>query len=282
MQQDSTCGKAKGESMTYSQSRMSGVYEFFRELPVTKIILAIWALNFLASLLGAGAVNAFLDYMPGKIPNGITGLFTYPLAMGINFFGLLFGGLMLWQFGGSLERSWTSRNYVLFLLSSSAAAALLWTLGVWLFTQNLAPAALSGPWMMIASVIVAWAWLNPEQTIMIWFILPVQAKWIAWATIAFLYLLMPLSVVGTSPLILVLGVFALGGVAVAYVWTWYQHNWAWIPRKAKPKPSARTLRHPSSTWGGAMLRPFREWQRRRRIAQLEKTFQWDDEPKQKP
>lgn len=267
--------------MTFSQPRITNVYEFFRDLPVTKGLIALWLLNFLLSILTNGAINGLLIYVPGVIPNGLTGLVTYPLVIGFNILALLFGALIMWQFGGSLERSWSSRNYLLFLLAASAATALVWTLGVWLFSLiipslELGMAALGSPWILIASVVFAWSRLNPEQTIMIWFILPAKAKWIGWASAALMFIFLPMSIV-SGVFIFLLGPFALGGIATAYAWVWYRNTWAWIPRRRKEKQPARAVRHPSSTVWGVLTRPFREWQRRRRVAKLQRTFHWDDE-----
>ena len=188
--------------------------DFFRTTPATVVIMAIWVLVFLATIIDT-RIGLLLAYIPTKFPNAITGLVTYPLLI----FGpgeiinLLFAGFMLYQFGGSLERGWGTRTYVLFLLASNIAAALLWTAGFFLFAHELP--MMMGPWLMISSVIVAWAWINPDETILFWFVLPLKARWIGWLTIVLLYFLYPHSQgVGGWPLF-ILGFFALGGVAVA-------------------------------------------------------------------
>lgn len=186
--------------------------------------------------------------------------------------GVTLGGLMLYWFGGSLERSWGSRGYLLFLLGASLSSLIVWEIGVFvLVSHTLIPMA--GPWMLLTATIVAWAWLNPEQTVMLYFILPLKAKWIGWGSIILLFIEMPLSVIGSGLLVPVLGIFALGGVGFAFAYLWYQRTWAWIPRRKKGK-TTRTLRHPASNVFGGLLRPYREWQRRRRVAKLNKTFKF--------
>ena len=264
--------------MAIGQPNWSRKQDFFREIPVTKIILMLWALVFLTTIAIPAPVLRLLAFIPGAMPNTITGLITYPLLI----FGpgeiinLLISGYMLWLFGGSLERGWGARTYLLLLIAANAAAALLWSLGVFIFSGRLV--VLAGPWLMISSVIVAWAWINPEETIMLWFVLPLKAKWIGWLDIALLYFLFPSSQGARGWPVFILGFFALGGVAVAYGYDWYRRRWGWIPRRRQPA-SRKVIRHPSSTPFGAALRPFREWQRRRRIARLQRSFHLDDDEK---
>lgn len=268
--------------MAAPQQNWARGQEFFREIPVTKIIIGLWTLVFLATIVAPGPIISVLYFTPTKMPNAITGLLTYPLLIvgPFEIINLLINALMLFWFGASLERSWGARNYVLFLLAANIAAALLWTAGFMLLGG--AVTRLGGPWLMISSVIVAWAWLNPDETIMFWFVLPLKAKWIGWLDIALLYFLFPASQGVSGWPTLILGFFAMGGVAVAIAYVWYRHKWGWIPQRPRAKassPTRRVIRHPSSTPLGGLMRPFREWQRRRRIAQLQKTFNFDDEGK---
>jgi membrane associated rhomboid family serine protease len=261
--------------MSVPQGSWSKGGGFFREIPATKVIALLMAASFLAAIVTRGSVNAMLDFQPFALPNTLTGIVTYPLVFGGagDLINLLLSGLMLWWFGGSLERSWGARRYLVFLLIADAAAALLWTAGVWLFHGP--PPVIAGPWLMIATVITAWAWLNPEETILFWFVLPMRAKWIGWLTILLLFFLYPAYHGFGDARLLVLGFFALGGVAVSYLYARYHRDWVWILR---PRPSpARRLRHPSSTPLGSLLRPWREWQRRRRIAHLQQTLIIDEE-----
>ncbi|MHB9133675.1 MAG: DUF1751 domain-containing protein [Armatimonadota bacterium] len=247
---------------------------FFLSIPVTKVIILIWVVSFLASLAKL-PLNEYLVFDPGfLVPGVIPGIVTYPLAMGDNLFGLLLNGLMLFWFGGSLERRWSSGKYLLFLCLVNVAAAVVWETGTLIFLHGLTQ--LSSPWLMISSVIVAWAWLDPEQTILLYFILPLKAKWVGWITIAFLYFSAPIR----GPLFFVMGFFQLGGVAAALAYVWYQKRWGWIPRrprapKGTPKPR-NVIRHSASSPLAGLLRPFREWQRRRRVANLQRTIKFDD------
>ncbi len=259
--------------MAVPQPSWSRGQDFFRNIPATVVIIALWVVLFLASILTEGSIYRFLSYDSTILFNATIGLITYPLVVG-NIIGLLFAGWMMYMFGGSLERGWGTRTFVLFLLASNIAAALVWTLGCFIFGSS---AQLATPWLMISSFIVAWAWINPEETILVWFVLPLKARWLGWLTIVILYFSFP-RVGGWR--FFIQGFFALGGVAVAVGYDWYRRKWGWIPRpRREKKPSSRVIRHPSSSPLGVMLRPYREWQRRRRIAKLQRTFKFDDEGK---
>ncbi|HEY3379873.1 MAG TPA: hypothetical protein VGL77_20555 [Armatimonadota bacterium] len=249
------------------------VSEFFRDLPVTKIIIAIWVVGFLASILGV-PLAAYLRFSPDRLPNILTGLLTNALAVGPDLIGVLLNGLMLYWFGGSLERGWGTRTYLLFLAGVSVAAVVSWQIPCLLVTHQLQPMN-GGAWLLISATVVAWAWLNPEQTVLFWFVLPLKAKWIGWITIALVFFMYPMGTVGTGLLFPVFGFFALGSIGFAWAFVYYQRNWAWIPRRASGKGSPRVIRHPASGIFGALLRPLRELQRRRRVARLQRTFRID-------
>jgi len=266
--------------MAVPQSDWSRGRNFFSTMPVTKVIVGLMAISFLAGILTRGAVNLYLVYVPFILPNMLTGLIGHPFAFGgqDDLINLLISGLMIYWFGGSLERSWGPRLYIAFLVTASAIAALVWTAGIFVFQQDPGTAVIAGPWLLVASVIVAWAWLNPEETILFWFVLPLKAKWIGWLDIVLLFFLFPSMHHVTGPVLFILGFFALGGVGVAYAFARYHRDWAWILRpQYRARPNRRVLHHPSSSVAGALLRPWREWQRRRRIAHLQRTLHIEEE-----
>lgn len=70
---------------------MPGGGNFFLDLPVTVIIIGIWLLSAITTVLGFSLVK-YLAFIPTTFPNAIIGIFTYPLAMGWNPWGLLSAG----------------------------------------------------------------------------------------------------------------------------------------------------------------------------------------------
>lgn len=261
--------------MPLPQSSWSGGgRNIFRDNPVTVVILGLLVLGFLATLIAPADTLGLLAYIPFHLPNMISGVVTFPFAFS-DILSLLFGGYALWLFGASLERSWGARLYITFIVLANAGMVFLWTAGALL--NGHVSGVVSGPWPMVFSIIVGWAWLNPEENI-IFFILPMKAKWLGWLDIVILFFSFPLSHGASGGWVLLLGFFAMGGVAVAYLFAKFRRDWVWILRpKSRPQPSRRVIRHPSSTFIGALTRPYREWQRRRRIAYLQKTIHLDEE-----
>ena len=251
---------------------------YFYTIPITKIVLVIWAISYISAILRI-PLNDLLAFNPHQLPNAITGLITYSLVIpGASFVDglitLIFAGYIMYQFGGSLERAWGWKYYLLFLLGASLASSIVWLVGMYLFQVDF-PKLLATPWYLVAALVVAWALVNADETVRLWFILPIPAIWIAWLTIAMLYF----SAISAAPAPrgVLLGFCSLGGIAFVYGMQWYHRKWAWIPRrKAKASPPSRPLHHPSSGLFGTLLRPYRDWQRRRRLAKLQRTIKFDD------
>ena len=267
--------------MSFQQPNYSRQGNFFREIPVTKIVIGIWILSFVTGLLSISFFNELLAFIPGQFPSMIIGIVTHSLVAAVSPISLLFAGYMMFQFGGSLERAWGTGRYLLFLAGASATTLVGMQLGFLLFAlikhQPVALQPMTGLWLLVAAITVAWAWLNPEETLLFMFVLPLKAKWIGWITIGLIYIFDGLAITGGPSLLLpIMGLFALSGIGFAYLFVWYQRTWAWIPRKRRSKSSRNIIQHPSGTFMGRLMRPYREWQRRRRVANLSKTIRFDD------
>ncbi len=182
------------------------------DTPFTLFLLLTTACAFVISLLpsgGAYLINGFGFVAPGHVPQ-LWRLFTYPiLTLGI--LGLLFDGLALWWFGGSLERAWGTRGYAAFWLAASAICALSMSAGALLLHV---PRLWVDSYLPLSAVILAWALLNPEQTIMLYGIIPLKAKYLGLAEVLILFF------THAEPSLL-MGFFALGGCAFAVWWVRY-------------------------------------------------------------
>jgi len=108
---------------------------------------------------------------------------TYPFVHGTSqFLQLLFDGLGLYFFGGSLERAWGSARFLIYFFASAilqgALLMIFWTRAG--FSGELAGLG-PGIWL---TIIVGFATLNPYATIYLMMMIPLQARWIAWGSIA--------------------------------------------------------------------------------------------------
>lgn len=181
------------------------------DTPFTMFLLLASLSAFVLSLFTQGAayiVGSFAFVAPGHLSQPWR-LFTYPvLVLFPNILGLLFNGLALWWFGGSLERAWSTRGYAAFWLAASALSALSMSLGALLFHV---PMLWVGSYFPLTAVILAWALLNPEQTIMLYGIIPLKAKYLGLGEVLILFF------THAAPSLL-MGFFALGGCAFAFCW----------------------------------------------------------------
>jgi membrane associated rhomboid family serine protease len=105
--------------------------------------------------------------------------FTFPFVHG-DFMSLIVDGMVLFFFGGSLERAWGAQRFLLFFfLSGIFAGAVVLALS---FAG--AGALFAGMAGSFVAVVVAFASLSPLATVYL-FIFPVQARWLAVFVVAY-------------------------------------------------------------------------------------------------
>lgn len=184
-------------------------------IPLTKLIIlanvatflavVLFKLNIIRYFLGFNTANAML--MPWTFV-------TYPLVgANLGVIGLLFGGYWLWIAGGTLERSWGTQRYAIYMLLMCAISAL----GLWagtIITGTYIP--IVDLWLPLAGVTVSWAMLNPDQQILFFFVIPMKLKYLALLDVA-------LVLISYGQVHLLVGVFALVGCAFSY-WYILPHN----------------------------------------------------------
>lgn len=189
--------------------------------PATRTLIAINAFTFLSYFIARyflGAGNPwqgliFSTHVPWQRP---WTFLTYPLFT-LDPLSLIFSGYWLWIVGGALERSWSTRVFgKLFAGVTLATSVGLWVGSALLGLLGLEHswAYLSGLWMPLAALTVAWCLLNPEQIVLLGFVLPVRGRHLMWATVALTYFLFAMGF--GAPW---LALFALGGIGVSYVYT---------------------------------------------------------------
>ncbi|HMA29564.1 MAG TPA: rhomboid family intramembrane serine protease, partial [Thermoanaerobaculia bacterium] len=91
-------------------------------------------------------------------------------------FGLFFGTLILYILGSALEAEWGTAEFTVFWLVSTFGASL-----AALVTGS---ALTSGSLMTGASMLFAYAYLFPDMQFLIFFVIPVKVKWLAWLGVA--------------------------------------------------------------------------------------------------
>lgn len=125
-----------------------------------------------------------IELIPARVLAGeywrlVTFIFTPPE---VNLLFVIFAWQLFYLMGTTLEHTWGTFRYNLFLLSGWAATVAV----SFLVPEQPASVAFLG-----SSVFLAFAWLYPEFEILILFILPVKAKWLALLTwISYGYTLM--------------------------------------------------------------------------------------------
>jgi len=218
---------------------------------VTWGILGANALTFVVAFVSGVSWSGLAFYSPAFLLMPWTA-FTYPLLAAGGVFWLLLGGYVLWLFGGSLERSWGWRDYIIFLLMVSGSTAV----ALWLASALLGRGAvLAGFGMPLAAITVAWAAINPSERVLLYFVLPLEARWLGILAAVFVVISFPFP----------LGVFALAGCGVA---VWYVRQGRYLlVRASGPR------RHPERPGRSVVLNPiawYRRWRLKRQFMRLVK------------
>lgn len=253
--------------------------------PLTIAFIAITVLTFLASM-SASAAQWLAQNLGFLAPSSLSrpwALLTYALlTLFPNIIGLLFNGLALWWFGGSLERAWGTRTYAIFCALISAVTAVSMSLGAFMLQSSFAV----NQWLPGAALIVAWCMLNPMQEIRLYGIIPILAKWLALGEVLIIFFLHA----AMHPL---LGMLSLAGCATAYAWA-KSRKWSnapfyplnatapryaerdWSTPSAQPKPKMRRPTPPLDDRRTLRdLNPLEWIARRRRRKQFERLMKDD-------
>jgi membrane associated rhomboid family serine protease len=179
--------------------------------PVNKSVMVGSGLVYVLALLISGLrlldLNGLLLLNPANVLVLPWTILTYPLV-NPDLLTLIFAVFWLWFIGGSLERSWGSKRYGWFLLliagvTGLALAAIGFLFKVWVPVYGL--------WLPAVGITWAWANLNPNQELLLWGLVPVKAKWLAWLEVGLTFL-----TYFNSSKNIIFGLAAVSGVAVAY------------------------------------------------------------------
>jgi membrane associated rhomboid family serine protease len=116
----------------------------------------------------------------GLIPNDvITGPLVYQVVTYMflhdphNFLHVLFNMLMLWMFGSEIERFWGTRRFLKFYFMAGILAGIITVI----MTPH-SPVPHIGASGAVLAVLVAFAVLWPNRTVLLWFLIPIKVKYL--------------------------------------------------------------------------------------------------------
>ncbi len=145
--------------------------------PVVKALLIANIGTFTFQLLAASLASARLEQIFGLIPYDVTHHF-FLWQLGTYLF--LHGGILhlalnmiaLWMFGSELESYWGSERFTRFYFVTGIGAGVCSVLASW---NSYIP--IIGASGAIYGILAAYGILFPERTLLLYFIVPVKAKW---------------------------------------------------------------------------------------------------------
>ena len=223
--------------------------------PVVFGLLAAFVLLFLVAFFGIGApFIAALTWTPSLY--WIRGMqlwqpFTFPLVH-IAFIPLAVDGIVLYFFGGSLERAWGGQRFAFFFFASGIVAGLV--------TMLISPLSMPPPFFgMVGSfiaVVVAFAALNPTATVYLLFF-PLQARYLALIVVVFEFFADYGRYGGVGPAAAVIAAVA------TFAWAFATY------RPSLPIASGR---------GPSLRERFDRWQQRRRMRSWQRRVSRIDKP----
>ncbi|MCM3875078.1 MAG: rhomboid family intramembrane serine protease, partial [Thermoanaerobaculia bacterium] len=135
--------------------------------------------------------------------------------------GLFFGTVFLYILGSALEMEWGTAEFTVFWLVSTLGASL-----AALVTGNV---LLSGGVLTGASLLFAYAYLFPDMQFLIFFVVPVKVKWLAWLAAAMLaWDLLQAALAGRPGA----GFVNVAGAGAGFLFFWVRHHGGARAKKA--------------------------------------------------
>jgi membrane associated rhomboid family serine protease len=169
-------------------------------------------------------VRAFAFDRAAVLRGEVWRLFTYQYLQAGGFLSssaaisLFFTLLILYIMGMAVEEEWGTWNFVTFyLISTLASAGAAALLGV----------PLLGGFFVTYSLLFVYATMYPDQTFYVFYVLPVQVRWIGWVVLAVL----AVHVFGGD----VDAIAAFAGAAASYAWFLFHRA---LPERSRKIPQA--------------------------------------------
>lgn len=181
-------------------------------IPVTITVIAgaILAFFLLQPALGNSFNISLLKVSQETFPSIPLTIITWPLIGNDGLLGTLFGVMWAFWVCGSLERSWGSQVFGIFLVGTNAITVLAcWLLGHLLGSTFM----LSGLTLGLTASTVAWCYINKREHVTIYFFFKIPAPWLGALSVAF-----SVYNIGDASGSRIMGLAGLVSPAVAY---WY-------------------------------------------------------------
>ena len=153
------------------------------ETPAVYALLAVMGIAFLLDFFWHGTLTVLGGWLTNIVwlkSGEFWRPFTFPFVHATNFLYIVTDGLVLYWFGGSLERAWGSGKFLFFFFASGIFAGLVELL----LSLRGGGGFLFGMVGSFVGCVVAFAALNPYATVLFFFF-PLQARWLAVISIAF-------------------------------------------------------------------------------------------------
>ncbi len=200
-----------------SRGRTLGVFSTPGFPPGVKWLLivnaAIFILGFFAGVLNVGRPLSIFALLPVAVVKlfAIWQLVTYLFLHG-GFGHIIWNMLALWMFGADLERTWGTRRFLNFYFFCGIGAGVCVVLANYLVPWGDPSVPTIGSSGAIFGMLLAYAMLFPNRTILWGFLIPIQVKW--FVLIIGLITFMSSFQVNTG-----VSEFAhLGGLLCGYIW----------------------------------------------------------------
>ena len=154
-------------------------------LPQTiKVLLAANVAVFvLQHLLGQSEARYWFDTFFGLVPSkALAGLHvwqfgTYMFLHG-GFNHLFWNMFSLWMFGSELATLWGRRGFLQYYFTTGIGAGLIYVLLMPLVEARSAYIPLVGASGAVFGVLMAYGMLFPDRRLLLWFVIPVKARWL--------------------------------------------------------------------------------------------------------
>lgn len=164
-----------------ARSTRSGISFYFPGFPpgVKWLIVANVAVFLLGIVAGNSVIGGFLSTLR-LVPAAVVEFFaiwelaTYLFLHG-SFSHIIWNMLALWMFGAEIEREWGTKRFLQFYFFCGIGAGICVVItGYLTHTQMTATIGASGA---IFGILLAYAMLYPNRTILWGFLIPIQVKW---------------------------------------------------------------------------------------------------------